>query len=104
MKQESCGTGRPRGQAMMGGGCCGKDFGPVRTEEMPQGDDLRRLNAAGDCCPKCKTDLFEDEESCPGCGERLAARAKPAESSRPLFVLLGLAGVLVAGLLIATVV
>jgi len=86
----------------MGGGCCGKDFGPVRSEELPQGDDLRRLSTAGNCCPKCKTDLFEDEAACPCCGEPVAVAA--ARSSRPLFVLLGLAGAMVAGLLVATMV
>jgi hypothetical protein len=102
MKQESCGTGGRVGG--IGCGCGGKDYGPVRADELPQGDDLRRLNDAGRCCPQCRTDLFEDDAACPSCGAMVGASSVRAESSRSLHVLLGLAGALVAGLLIASAV
>jgi hypothetical protein len=102
MKKESCGTGGR--VATVGCGCRGKDYGPVRADELPQGEDLRRLNEGGRCCPRCRTDLFDDDAACPSCGVEVAAVTARTESSRPLYVLLGVAGALIVGLLIAAAV
>lgn len=102
MKQESCGTdGRI---ATVGCGCRGKDYGPLRADELPQSDDLRRTRTEGRSCPRCRADLFDDDATCPSCGEAVGGAARRAESARPLYVLLGLAGVLIVGLLIAAAV
>jgi hypothetical protein len=90
---------------VMNRGCCGgKDFGPVRAEELPLGADMRcaQTAASGPACPACRTELFDDDTACPTCGRAvMPAVIAERSSSAPLLAMVGAAGVLIAGLLVA---
>lgn len=89
---------------VMNRGCCGgKDFGPVRADELPLAQDMRCASHAAACptCPACNAELFEDDTACPTCGRAVLPKvvAKPA-SSAPLVAMVAVAGALIVGLIV----
>ncbi len=64
----SCGTG-PR----VGGGCCGKDLGPMNDYEAPSQEDVERFSDVTRTCPECKGEVHDDAEICYHCGHVFGA-------------------------------